>query len=363
MNGTKKITLVSILVAMALLVTACASPTPQAPAEQPAPVTVIETVEVVKTVEVVQTVEVEVAAPTPVPFDCTQKQMAYAGFGSQFAFIAIVDKSMQEAAEKAGVELLFLDNKFDPAQAVTNAETIASRGDIDLVFEFNYYQQQNYAIKEIFDEAGIPVIAIDIPIPGSVYYGADNYEAGKLAGAGLVAAAQAKWGDDPVDLVLVEQQSLAGQQELEKRTAGIIAGVQAALPDFPEDKIIRFEGGANVDAAAEAVSTNLTAHPEAERILVGMLGDSNAIAALNIAESAKRDVLASGIGGDDVGIAALRSGTPAGFVGSTLFRPEMYGFDLIPLACDLLAGKQVAPEVFIQHVFLNAENLDEFYPE
>jgi ribose transport system substrate-binding protein len=366
MNGKTKFSLVTTILIIVLLATACApaataQPTPQATPVPPTPITLVETVEVVKTVSVVQTVVVP-AATTP-PFDCKGKKLAYASFGSQFAFIAIVDKSVQEAAKKAGVDLLFLDNKFDAAQAVTNAETIASRGDIDAVLEFNYYQQQNYVIKDIFNSAKIPVIAIDIPIPGSVYYGADNYEAGRLAGLGLVDAAKAKWGDDSVDLVLVEQQSLAGQQELEKRTQGIVAGIKKALPNLADDKIIRFEGGANVDAAAEAVTTQLTAHPAAKHILVGMLGDSNAIAALNVAESAKRDVLASGIGGDDVGINALRTSKPAGFVGTTLFRPEMYGYDLIPLACDLLAGKQVPPDVYIKHVFLNAANLNEFYPK
>lgn len=363
MNKSKGKILITITMIATVLLAACAPSTPASVAVQPTPVTIVETVEVVKTVEVpvIQTLEVEVPVAAP-EFDCSAHKMAYAGFGSQFAFIAIVDKSMQEAAKEAGVDLLFLDNEFDPAKAVENAEIIASRGDIDLVFEFNYYQQQNYVIKEIFEDAGIPVIAIDIPIPGSIYYGADNYAAGKLAGLGLVEAAKAKWGDEPVDLVLVEQQSLAGQQELERRTQGIIAGIQQALPDLPEENLIRFEGGANVDAAAEAVATTLEAHPEAKRILIGMLGDSNAVAALNYAESAKRDVLAAGIGGDEVGINALRTGKPVGFVGSTLFRPERYGYDLIPLACDVLAGKQVPPEAFIQHVFMTAENLTEFYP-
>ena len=359
-------TRISILIlfsAFALLVFGCAqAPTPEA-IQQPTPEKIVETVEVIKTVEVVKTVEVTAQAPEPPEFTCAGKKMAYAGFGSQFAFIAIVDKSMQDAAAEAGVELFFLDNEFDPAKAVENAEIISSRGDIDLVFEFNYYEQQNYIIKEIFQNAGLPVIAIDIPIPGTVYYGGDNYAAGKLAGLGLVEAANAKWGSGSVDLVLVESQGMAGQQTLEQRTLGIMAGVKAGAPDLAEDKIIRFEGGANVDEAAEAVATQLEAHPEAQHILVGMLGDSNAVAALNYAESANRDVLAAGIGGDEVGINALRTGSPAGFVGTTLFRPEQYGYDLIPLGCDLLAGKQIPPELFINHVFLNAANLDEYYPQ
>ncbi|RPI32117.1 MAG: sugar ABC transporter substrate-binding protein [Chloroflexota bacterium] len=365
MNNKRSYFLFSILVVLAMVLTSCANPT-----TPPTPETIIVTeivevvkeveVQVVETVEVVKEVEVQV---TEEPFACEGKKMADASFGSQFAFIAMVDQSMKDAAEEYGVELIFLDNAFDPAKAVENAEILSSRGDIDLVFEFNYYQQQNYVLRDIFAEASLPVVAIDIPIPGTIYYGADNYEAGRQAGLGLAEAAKEKWGSEPVELVLVEAQDLAGQQLLEQRTLGIIAGIKEGLPDLPEDKIVRFPGGVNADEAAEGVATLLESYPDAQRVLVGMLGDTNAVAALNYAESANRDVLASGIGGDEVAISALRTGIPEGFAGTTLFLPENYGYDLIPLGCDILAGKQVAPEVFIKHVFMNANNLTEYYPE
>ncbi len=333
-----------------------------------APTTVVETVEVpvVETVEVevpvVETVEVEVPA-TEEAFECAGSTMAYASFGSQFAFIAIVDESMRKAAEEYGVELVFYDNEFSPDLALENAELIASRGDVDLVFEFNYYQQQNYVLGEIFKEAGIPVVAIDIPIPGAVYYGADNYYAGKLAGAALAQYAIDNW-DSQVDVVLVEQQSLAGQQTLEARTLGIIAGVQQTLPDLPEEAIVRFEGGVNVDEAQEAVATMLEAYPDAEHILIGMLGDSNGVAAATAAEQAGRadQVVVTGQGGDDVAWEALRTGEPAAFLGTTAYLPESYGFDLIPLGCKILAGEQVPAEVFVNHVFVTAENVEEYAP-
>jgi ABC-type sugar transport system substrate-binding protein len=93
-----------------------------------------------------------------------------------------------------------------------------------------------------------------------------------------------------------------------------------------------------------------------------MLGDSNAVAAANQAAEAGVEVGVSGIGGDDVGIQALRNSDPATFVGTSLFLPENYGKDLIPLACRLLAGEQIPAEVFVQHVFLDKDNLDEYYP-
>jgi ribose transport system substrate-binding protein len=354
----KKGYLLLAVLAVAFVLASCG---PQTPIVETVEVPVVETVEV----PVVETVEVEVPVEvTEEAFDCTGKTMAYAGFGSQFAFIAIVDQSMRDAAAEAGVNLVFLDNQFSPELALENAEIIASRGDVDLVFEFNYYQQQNYVIGDIFKEAGIPVIAIDIPIPGAIYYGGDNYFAGKLAGQALAQYAIDNWGGQ-VDVALIEQQSLAGQQTLEARTLGIIAGIQQTLPDLPAEAVVRFEGGVNVDEAQEAVATMLEAYPDAQHILIGMLGDSNGVAAATAAQQANRSdqVVVTGIGADDVGLSAIRSGDPPSFLGTPTFRPESYGFDLIPLGCRVLAGEQVPAEVFVQHVFINAENIDEYYPE
>jgi ribose transport system substrate-binding protein len=295
-------------------------------------------------------------------FSCAGHTIAYASFGSQFPFIALVDQSVKDAAAAAELELVFLDNAFDADKALNNANLIATRGDVEVVLEFNYYQQTNLVIAETFRDANIPVIAIDIPVPGATYYGADNYAAGKLAGAGLVEAANAKWGGT-VDLLMVEKQSGAGQELLMQRTLGIIDGAKEALPGLSDDQIIQFEGGANVDAAAEAVATTLTANPSKKNILIGMLGDSAAIAASNVAEDAGRadQVLTAGQGGDDVALQALK-GPESSFVGTSDYRPTKYGDDLIPLACDLLAGKQIPPEVFVEHVFLTRDNVTQYYP-
>ena len=333
--------------ALTLLLAACsggASPTPAAPSAAPATPAASE------------------APAESTAASCAGKNVAYASFGSQFPFIALVDKSVKDAAAKAGVNLTFLDNAFDADKALSNANLIASRGDIDVVLEFNYYQQSNLVIGEVFSDASIPVIAIDIPVPGATFYGANNYEAGKLAGAGLVEAAKAKW-NGVVDLLLVEKQSGAGQELLQQRTLGIIAGAKEALPTLTDDQIVQFEGGANVDAAHEAVATSLTGHPDAKNILIGMLGDSNAIAAANAAQEAGRadQVLTAGQGGDDVAIKALKD-PETSFVGTTDYKPTKYGDDLIPLACDLLAGKQIPAQVFVHHQFLNRANISQVYP-
>ena len=327
-----------------------ATPTPQPTGPTPTPVVVIQE-------------KVVVATPTTVAFDCSKYNVAYLSFGSQAPYIAMVDDSMKRAAKAKNINLLVLDNQFKPDVAVDNANTIVTRGGVNLVYEFNYYQQQNNAIADIFNAAKIPVIAIDIPVPGAPYYGANNYQAGKLAGQGLADWANKNWPNQ-VDLAVAEEQGLNSAGLLGERTNGILDGMKAALPYLKDDQLIKLQGSADVNKLQEAVSTFLTAHPTQKHILIGLLGDSNAVAAANAAQAAGRadQVAVAGQGGDDVGIGALR-GPASSFLGTTAYLPDHYGDDLIPMGCDMLAGKQIPAQAYIKHVFLTRDNVDQFYPK
>jgi ribose transport system substrate-binding protein len=49
-------------------------------------------------------------------------------------------------------------------------------------------------------------------------------------------------------------------------------------------------------------------------------------------------------------------------VGSTSYEPERYGEQLIPLALSILRREPVPPAVYVNHYFITAQNLSEFYP-
>ena len=111
------------------------------------------------------------------------------GFGSQSAempFSEAVTESLRAAASAAGVDLMVLDNRYDAATALKNAdEFVQSRP--DLVIEFQVEQQVAPVIADKIESAGIPMIAVDIPHPHATFFGVDNYrvgfEAGSLPGA------------------------------------------------------------------------------------------------------------------------------------------------------------------------------------
>ena len=50
----------------------------------------------------------------------------------------------------------------------------------DVFIEFQFDERANNVISRKFTKAGIPIIAIDVPVPGSPFMGADNFGAAWL---------------------------------------------------------------------------------------------------------------------------------------------------------------------------------------
>ena len=74
-----------------------------------------------------------------------------------------------------------MDNRYSPKTALRNADLLIREG-VNLVLEFQTYEHVAPIISSKFIEANIPVVAIEIPHPGAVYFGADNYRAGLIGG-------------------------------------------------------------------------------------------------------------------------------------------------------------------------------------
>ena len=125
------------------------------------------------------------------------------GFGGQSAdmpFSVEVTESLQSAAASVGVDLMILDNCYDAATALRNAEEFV-KNRVDLVIEFQIEQEIAPVLADKIAAAKIPLIAIDIPHPHATYFGVDNYRVGYEAGEVLAAHALKAW-DGKVEWVL-----------------------------------------------------------------------------------------------------------------------------------------------------------------
>src|SRR6202790_704518 len=164
------------------------------------------------------------------------------GFGGQSEGMPVsveVADSLKAAGGAAGVDPMILDNHYDAATALKNAEEFV-RSRVDLVIEFQVEHEVAPVIGDKISAANIPLIAIDIPHPHATYFGVDNYRVGVAAGETLASHAAAHWGGQ-VDWVIGLDLAEAGQL-VQSRITGSFEGVRAEVPDLPVGGFGRIEG-------------------------------------------------------------------------------------------------------------------------
>src|SRR4026208_1744452 len=118
------------------------------------------------------------------PFKQRPYRLGYAAQGTDYQFSKEISNGLQRAAAANGIELLSVDNRYNPKMAQRNADVLV-REKVDLVIEFQTDEHVAPIVAAKYREAGIPLIAIEVPPPGATYFGANNYEAGLIGGRHL----------------------------------------------------------------------------------------------------------------------------------------------------------------------------------
>jgi ribose transport system substrate-binding protein len=286
-------------------------------------------------------------------------RIGYAAQGQDSSFPREVRAGLVRAAERENVELMVVDNRYQPKAALRNAEFLVREG-ADLVIEFQTDESIAPAIGSIYLDAGIPMIAIDIPHPGATYFGANNYEAGLLAGRHLGRFARQRWAGEVDEIVLVE---LARAGSLpHARMRGVLAGIKEVLHEEADRPCVTIDGDGQFKASLERVRKHLR-ESRARHVLVGAANDPSALGAARAFQEAGQAGGCAIVGQNaepDARAELRQPRTP--LVASVGYFPERYGDGLIRLALDILARKPVAPAVFVKHQIITPENVDHFYP-
>jgi ribose transport system substrate-binding protein len=294
-----------------------------------------------------------------VPGQPKRYRIGYAGPGHDSSFTREVTASLRRAAEQEGVELLVLDNRCQPKVALRNAEYLI-RDKVDLAIEFQTDEDVAAAIAARYCEASLPFIAIDMPHPGGTYFGANNYQAGLLAGRFLGQWARAHWSGQ-VDELLLLGLGRAGSL-VQSRMNGVLTGFKEAFPTGETCPVTTLDGDGQFGPSLERVRKHLR-RSAAGSVLVAAANDGSALGAARAFEEAGRAGKCAIVGQNgepDARAELRRARTP--LVASVGYFPELYGETLIKLSLDLLARRKTPPAVFIRHHLITAENVDHFYP-
>ena len=286
-------------------------------------------------------------------------RIGYASQNESAQFPKQLTSGLQESADAHGVDLIIVDNRYDPRQVIRNTRFLIEQH-VDLAIEFATFDDLAETVGTSFQSAHIPVISVESSIPGAVFYGANNYEAGLLAGKALGKWARMHWNLRVDGLLLI---GLPGAGHLaELRMNGTLAGVREVLGDFPHNRVIHLDGRNSYEGSRKAVKAWLaTARPG--RYLIGAVNDPSALGALAaVSRWDQGSFVAVGQNGTQAARQNMRKSNSK-LIGSVDYFPERYGESLIQLGLAMLQNRTVPLANFIQHRLVTPDNVDRLYPE
>jgi ribose transport system substrate-binding protein len=293
------------------------------------------------------------------PFRQKLYRLGYAAQGTDYQFSKEVSTSLQRAAAAEGIELISLDNRYNPKIAQRNADILV-REKVDLVIEFQTDDHVAPMVAAKYREANIPLIAIEVPHPGATYFGANNYEAGLIGGRYLGRWAKQHWHSGVDEIVLVQLERAGSLPKM--RVTGMLVGMKETFPALEQCTVTSIDGDGKLGDTFEKMRRHLRSS-RSRRFLVGAINDPSALGALRAFQEAGRTDACAIVGHNcsPEGRAELRQpGTR--LIGSVAYFPEKYGDEILKVALDILHRRAVPPAVFVKHQMVTPDNVNHVYP-
>lgn len=288
-------------------------------------------------------------------------RIGFANLSENTSFSRDVRRGLERAAQSnQQIELILADNQLDPQIALKVADQLITQN-IDLAIEYQIDEMTGNLIAHKYQQAQIPVIAVDIPMVGAIYFGVNNYEAGQMAGIELGKAIQSKWNGQLDHIIVLEQQRAGSLPAM--RIQGQIDGLRNVVADQVADKIVTVDSDNTSEGSYHAMKAVFEQLDAQSRVGIICFNDDAAMGTLYAAREANFEdhILLVGQGADRRLRSEMRRPNSP-IVGATAYRPEEYGEYLIKIALEILMGKQVTPAIYMRHDFITPGNVDTFYP-
>ncbi|MBN1837430.1 MAG: substrate-binding domain-containing protein [Spirochaetales bacterium] len=296
------------------------------------------------------------------------KVIGFANIVGVNPFCIAVEADIKEHLQRAGLDLskgwISMDNQNDPAIGLTNARLMLAKKP-DFFIEFQVDPLVNNIVAVEFGAAGIPGLAIDVPVPGYPYMGIDNYRVALIAGRTMAALIREKWGGwDGVEVVFLGRLTLAGEA-VQLRVDGVAQALAEEFGIQPDDpKIVHADLKAvGPEEQGWGFAEVLASHPEATRIAATATNEEFMAAMISAMQTAGRwdrdNTIIVTLGCDTLGQFQVREGLVDAAVA---FFPERYGEYIVPAVCATLTGNPVPPYIFVENEVITRANIDRWYP-
>lgn len=274
-------------------------------------------------------------------------RVGFSSLDDSLPSVAFRHQKLREAlSEYPDFELISRDNSLDDEKALANVNEFAAIPvNLAVVFHINERLGPQLAMPLI--QKSIPIISVDVPIPYSTYFGANNQLAGELAGDALGRWVQRFWGGH-LDKVLVASESrVTGivRDRLDYALKGIANHV-----DYDHNRVLFLDCGSRRDLAAERSAEIFARWSDIHHVAVIGINDDSALGILDTARALGReqDIAVIGQGADEVVCEEIaRPGTH--FIASTDFHLGDYGIRLAELIRRIASKERVPAKNFIEH--------------
>lgn len=284
------------------------------------------------------------------------------GYGAQTeesTFSRLVSESIRSSAYSAGIELLTLNNRYSAKTAIRNAGIFVNEH-VDFVIEFQTSEKAADEVSARLGAGGIPCLAIEVPHPDALYFGANNYRAGMMGGCALAQACLTQWSGQADEVLLMELPTAGALPH--SRLNGTIAGLREVLPHFPDQHVHFLDGRGRFESSLEATRRYLNRF-QSKRVLLSGVNDECCLGALSaFYEAGKADYCI--VVGQNATIEAREEMRRSGsrLIASVGYFPEQYGEAVISIALRALNGETLPPSTFVKHQLITPANVDTLYP-
>lgn len=154
------------------------------------------------------------------------------GYGG-IPFTVAIKKSLERIADDLGIKLFYCDTQFKPEKAIDCAEQQVIKKP-DFAIESNFQSGAAASVMKVWDGAKVPVANVDVWHPNGIFFGANNYESGRIGGRAAGEFAKREWNCE--DVVVLHGENPAEGKVANQRGAGFADGVQEVCGELTGDR-------------------------------------------------------------------------------------------------------------------------------
>lgn len=279
---------------------------------------------------------------------------------------------LMAAADVAGVRVKRYNNNLDAETTLNNARLMV-QDDPDLILEYNGVEGIGESLREIFEEAEIPFIAINVPVPGGIWFNLVNKEIGADTARTVVPLAEAEGWTAADTTVLIVQGSTAGVEVNDcvryfYITVAELMGMTQVTPEqitaettVISETGIQVDGKGTLEESYTAVKNALQTLPEDRHILLYTINDDSTVGSWRAITEANREAttLVAGLGGSVAALQELRN-NPRWVAEGSIFTTH-WGQYLMAMGIAILDGVEPPPLTKSPQVILTKETVDKYY--